>query len=92
VPRRGIELDHRLLLLKRTQGEEVVVGRLHSFHGYRRTGHLYCIRYNRYCITGSVLYTATLFPTLAPFLDLAMALRLETISARDLVNLLAKAA
>jgi hypothetical protein len=32
VSRRGIELGHRLLLLKRTQGEKVVVGKLHSFY------------------------------------------------------------
>jgi hypothetical protein len=32
VSRRGIELGHRLLLLKREQGEKVVVGKLHSFY------------------------------------------------------------
>jgi hypothetical protein len=32
VSRRGIELGHRLLLLKRTQGEKDVVGRLHAFY------------------------------------------------------------
>jgi hypothetical protein len=32
LSRRGIELGHRLLLLKRTQGEKVVVGKLHSFY------------------------------------------------------------
>ena len=32
VSRRGIELGRRLLLLKRTQGEKVVGGKLNSFY------------------------------------------------------------
>ena len=32
MSRRGIELGHRLLLLKRTQGEKVVVGKLPPFY------------------------------------------------------------